>query len=195
MYSLFNPTPVISASSLGTTGVSLYKNILSKQTKQPEIIPQIFTYATPIISSSQRNNINGYYIPPQYYLPESSDLNYNEQARNTIIKYFRYKTLDKWLFGRMSDILSYFKVSGNKVEIVQSPDKKNVETMRETDKVLIVEFIEHNILSRSFVAIVIKKYVSKFGVNWYDIHKNEKVFCDYMSEKLKELIIGLKSKH
>src|SRR5438309_10192629 len=62
-------------------------------------------------------------IPGPFQLPPMFDLDKDPRVQKQMTNFFRYKTLDKWLYDDMLDILNYFKVDDKGVRIIRSLDE------------------------------------------------------------------------
>jgi hypothetical protein len=130
-------------------------------------------------------------IPGPVTLPTFLDLNKDRRVIKQVTKWFLYKTLDKWLYSEMSDVLNYFKVSSNGVEFLKNlNDYSNIDiSQQKSDEVeKIIEYIEHYILTEDTMYRVLKHFVSEAKANWYDLHKNEYFVKDIIHKKLISVI-------
>jgi len=143
---------------------------------------------------NKRNNIDpsgdSVYIPSinlSYSEPVLSvyeNLNSNSSVRDRIIKYVKFKTLDKWLYDDLNYLLGYLKVSGNKVKKSKSKSSVKKDSDSTIDKK--VDYIEDNILTNKFVYKVITKYIDETNTNWYNVPKNDYYVREAMEEALKK---------
>jgi hypothetical protein len=130
-------------------------------------------------------------IPGPVTLPRFLDLNNDSRVRNQVTKYFRYKTLDKWLYEDMSNLLGYFVVSPSGVQLVKNmSDYKDsvVSQMNPDDVDKIVNWIEHYLLTEDTMKKILNHFVKETKANWYDLHKNEYFIKEIIQKKLLSII-------
>lgn len=125
-------------------------------------------YAPPLVTS-----VNLAYSKP--LISTYEDLNADRRVHKKMIKYFFYKTLDKWLYDELSEILNYFVIKGDRVELISNLSQFNSATGHDSqasaDKK--VKYIENNVISPKFMSKILYKYVQETGTHWYDLTKNE----------------------
>lgn len=143
-----------------------------------------FTSVVPVIGPVGATVI----LPGSYTLPAPLDLNKDLRVHRQVTKYFRYKTLDKWLYENMSDILDYFKVSGDNVDIVKSLSEVGKQSHSTQDIEKIIAYIEKNVLTEETMSRIIHHFVKNSQVNWYDMHKNEIFVIDIIHKKLLDIL-------
>ena len=127
-------------------------------------------------------------IPGSYSLPAPLDLNRDTRIHKQVSKYFRFKILDKWLYEEMSDILGYFKVSGDNVEIIKNLSETAKQHHVDQDVEKIINYIEKNVLTEDTTSRIIHHFVKSAKANWYDLHKNEYFVKDIFHKKLVEIL-------
>jgi len=179
---------------------------------QPFITPSVQSFITPGISTiSALTNLPsgvlptpviypGSFVPPQLPLMPQFNLDYDEDIRDKLIRFFFYKTLDKWLYDDMSDILGYLEISGNRV----TPTGKMV-SQKESDASTEqkIKFIETYVLTKRSVRKLLTKFVDETSTRWAQLYKNEsfvkEVIHSYLKKKLsnpdavKELVEKVKN--
>ena len=105
------------------------------------------------------------------------DLNSDPKIHKRLTKYYYYKTIDKWLYDDLSDILNYFTIGADgKVKLISNMSQykmtnadKDTPQMKEKK----IQFIENKIFKRYDMANLLYKFVREAGTKWVDLHKNE----------------------
>lgn len=145
----------------------------------PVYIPQIYVYPNDLIGSLK--------------VPKSliGDVCNVDHIKDKITKIIYYKTLDKWLYDDLIDVLGYLKVSAGKVELIKNVNDKNMskdENINETK----IKFIEENLLSRDEVHVLLRKFVKGTNISWCEIPKNEffvkETIEKYLKHKMEKMI-------
>ncbi|AYV81958.1 MAG: hypothetical protein Harvfovirus86_3 [Harvfovirus sp.] len=125
-------------------------------------------------------------------LPPYLDLNKDERTFKIQSKYFMFKTLDKWIYDDMLDLLNYFVVdSTGKVRLISNlAELKTGTVVKDTvdDIEKKIEFIENNILTEGTMYKILKKFVKGTGINWVDLHKNEGFVKEGVKDQLKKIL-------
>jgi hypothetical protein len=121
-----------------------------------------------------------------------TDLNKDKTVIKTVVKYFYYKIIDKWLYSDLLPILGFVNVHDGKAKLIKDlDDYKNTNDS--------VENIEHKInllsdafISKEMVKTVLKSIVSKYNIKWYLLYKHQnlvkKRFFKYIKEELEDII-------
>lgn len=164
-------------------------------TLTPYTTPNFITYSdsfTPIIPSILKPIGATVIIPgPSVPLPINLDLNRDPRVHKQVVKYFRYKTLDKWLYEDMSDILGYFKVDNRGVHLIDDMTEYREDAAR-TDSPEVIEqkinYIEKYFLTEDTMKRILKKFVMGTGIKWYDLHKNEFFVKEDIKLQLKKIL-------
>lgn len=129
------------------------KNIVSDAPYSPSLN---LTYSQPTISIYE--NLNG-----------------NPKIHHRVTKLYRYKTLEKWLFGDLKSLLGYLKIDNGKVNLInKESDFKSGENDSSDTANKKIDYIKENILTHRTAYKIIYKFVHATNTNWYDLHKNEK---------------------
>lgn len=128
------------------------------------------TYSTPLI---------GHY----------SNLNADPRVHEQLVNYYYFKTLDKWLYGSMVDLLNYLKVNGDKVTVV-SYQKRAVEDDSKHDLRMKVKYIEKHHLTDGMVKIVLAELVHEKNINWYDLPNREHKVIKAIKKALEKKLQG-----
>jgi len=123
-------------------------------------------------------------IPGTGSLPSFLDLNKDSEVQKRVTNYFRYKTLDKWLYNDMADVLDHFKVHGNDVKLTERVEEH--KTDQDIEK--IIDYIEKYILTENTMRRILSNFIENTNSNWYDLHKNEYFIEDGIHKKLLSII-------
>jgi hypothetical protein len=129
----------------------------------------------------------------KYYVDIDTGVNDNSIVQRDITRYFRYKTLDKWLYGEMTFLLKYLKVENRNVVLVKSrqemeDNKVSKNTVSELEEKS--DYIGENILSESAMREILVKIMYQLGIKWYDLPYHEELVKEviekYIKKKLKK---------
>lgn len=139
-------------------------------------------------------SLNTTYTQPTIGIYE--DINYDPKIQSRIINYFHKLTLDKWLMGDLSYILSYFSINDKgEVNLIKSANptkndrgKQGYDKNNIRDAERIIDFIEKYFLTKSVVRRVLDVYVSKTGDKWVYLHRHKGDIKRLMENKLIKLI-------
>ena len=165
-----SPLPIL-PSTVGYTPYSRYAPIITT--------PYIGPVAATVI------------VPGPVTLPQFLDLNKDSRVQNQVTKYFRYKTLDKWLYEDMSNLLGYFSVTTSGVQFIKNIDEykdTQVSQMNSDDVDKIINWIEHYLLTEETMKRLLSYFVKETRANWYDLHKNEYFIKEIIQKKLFTII-------
>jgi hypothetical protein len=130
-------------------------------------------------------------IPGPVTLPQFLDLNKDTRVINQVTKYFRYKTLDKWLYSDMTNLLGYFTVTASGVQFIKTiSEYKNtpISQMNSDEVDKIIKWIEHYLLTEDTMKRILSHFVNKTKSNWYELHKNEYFIKEIIEKKLLTII-------
>lgn len=153
LYSPINLSPVFSDIEIFSTPVGL-----------TPILPNI-----PLVSKVTVN-----YSKPTYTYYE--DINYDPKVQRQLTSHYYYKTLDKWLYDDLLDVLNYFVYSNGQISLIKNlseydPKRIHKESNEIVDKK--VEYIEKNLLDKNYMHKILKKYVKETNTEWVYLPKNE----------------------
>lgn len=135
--------------------------------------PVVLTSYPPTISVS--SSIASIPIGIQYPSVFSSyypfhDLNKDKNVIRRLTKYFYYKTLDKWLWDDLKELMNYFSISDGHVVLLTNPKEEKVN---ESDYEKKIDFIEDHILTKNAVYKMLKDLVKTYEIEWVKLPKNE----------------------
>jgi hypothetical protein len=143
-------------------------------------------YRTPFVNYTPYNLLsplnNGYY----------TDLNKDKTVIKTIVKYFYYKIIDKWLYSDLLPLLGFVTLHDGKAQLIKNLDnyKTTVDSNKDIERK--IDFMENILITRDMVKDILKKIVSKYDIKWYQLYKHEdtikKKFYKYIKEELENAI-------
>lgn len=109
-----------------------------------------------------------------------------------MVKYYYFKTLDKWLPDELSALLNYFSYKDGKVEIVKDLSQTKKEN-KDSDEVIEkkIDYIQQNVFSKSDMKKLLKKFVQKHNTKFSYLPRNEDYLRHYVKKHLKSRIEGL----
>ena len=113
------------------------------------------------------------------------NLNADVRIHHRMVKFFKYKMLDDWIYNDSSDILGYLKMSGSKVMLISRMSEYKKPT-NNNDFEKKKSYLESEILSSGFTYKMLRQFVHTTNTNWYDLPKNE----DFVRKAME---IGLKT--
>jgi len=116
------------------------------------------------------------------------DLENDKDVVKTIVKYYYYKIIRKWLRGCCHELLGYFKMDGSdNVKFINnmSEYKSELETSEIEDKK--INFIENKVISKSTIKQILYDFIKKYHYKWIKIQNHEEEFKEYARYKLKKL--------
>jgi hypothetical protein len=151
------------------------ENIINNATNQKSNI-----YNLPYINYNPFNIITplnyGYY----------NDLNKDKTVIKTVIKYFYYKIIDKWLYSDLLPLLGYITVVNGSPQLVKTLDDYKLPNESNKDLDDKIDFIENIILTKDMVKSVLKHIVQKYNIKWYLLYKNEDIIKKKIYKYIKE---------
>lgn len=119
-------------------------------------------------------SLNLNYSKPLISMYPNWDLDPTVHRRMT--KYYYKKTLEKWLGNDMIKILSYFTVSGNKVNLISSLSKYVSDSAykdSDSDIAKKIEFIKDKFLTKYKVNKILNKLTQTTRISWFDLPEHE----------------------
>jgi hypothetical protein len=125
-------------------------------------------------------------IQPSFPLAPSLDLDNDEESKKKIAQYFLFKLCDKWLYGSMLKLLSYLKVHGNNVDVIDNLKDLNFtsnDTQESIEKK--INFIENNIFSQGDMYLLLKEFTRETNSKWADLIKN---YSSFVKDKVKKVL-------
>lgn len=116
--------------------------------------------------------------PAQQNMPVSFDLNKNPRVHKTVAKFFIYKILDRWIYKSMRELLNFFRINADGVTLIGSmAEYRDDEHTRDTEEITErkIKYMEKYFLTTDIMKKVLKNFVAKSGLNWYDLHREENI--------------------
>ena len=126
------------------------------------------------------------------FFGELDPLNNSPKYRKRVIDSFYLRLKEKWLYSdsMFRSLLKYFIVEekGNEIDVslIDDPDKTN--PVNEKYKRHIYKYIEKYFITHHFVKKILKNFVAKNNIKWYDLFHNKDILKDLFLHKLKRLI-------
>lgn len=136
---------------------------------------------------------NTNYMNPYY---DNNPLNSDPKYQKRVIDNFYMRLTEKWLYKNpiFSSLLKYFKIekSGDegRVSLISNIKEASNENYDKGDRKHIFKYIEKVFISKKFVEKVIRQYVKRTNIKWYDLFYNTDVIKDLLKHKLKKLIVS-----
>ena len=135
--------------------------------------------------------------PASFYVDIDTGLNDSYVVQKDVTKYFKFKTLDKWLFTDFSSALKYLVNKDGKVSLIKKVDDKDSnDVSKDSSKVLEAkaDYIESHILSESKMRAILIRIMRELGIKWYELPHREELVKDilhkYLKTKLKKMVLG-----
>lgn len=129
---------------------------------------------------------------PSLPLPYDLDVSRDPRKQLQIARWFRFLTLDKWLYEDMADILNYLKVDNRGVHLIdnladlsQGPAMDDPQTIEEK-----INYIEQYILTDDTMKRILRRFVEGTGINWVYLHRNEYYVKEHIRNQLKQILAG-----
>lgn len=191
----FNPEPVNMISSPGSIVPPTVFNVKNINPMLPQIntaslivTDDIFVPAIQLVPSRFDLSV------PVSMLDDVCDV---ENIKNQIVSAFYYKFLDKWMYDKEESkkILDLFKVSENKVKLIENIDKRE-DSSKDTQEIVDkkVDFIEKNIISKRDVYTILKKFSKETKIGWCRLIKFDELvkssIINSIKNKIKKMITG-----
>jgi hypothetical protein len=149
---------------------------LSTITKLPNIL------TTPLVA-----NISIPYIEyrPQLYYSMYQDINTDPELRDKMITYFYDKTVQS-LKDEFSDLYKYVIQTNQDVRLI-----KNLNEYEKNDRKFTypkMDFLLNHFIAPHKIKDIVKKYVAKNNIKWYDLKKYKESLLDYIHSKIRKNI-------
>jgi hypothetical protein len=179
----------MSSPFITTSPFSLTSAVSPQGLLQPNLNPYSMTSNMSSLSSTLNLNTT------DPYLVVHENIDNDPMVIKRVNRYFYYKTLDKWLYDDLSYILKYFKVSGDKVDLIEKRSQyENNKVDSSDDKEKIVRFIEKEILKRKDMKKILKKFLKKnkhksaYGgkLTWSELMKTQYSLKKFIGKRLKK---------
>lgn len=135
---------------------------------------------------------NTKFINPFY--GEVDPLNEDPRYQQRVVDHIYMRLTEKWLYKdpAFRKLLKYFNVEKNgdegKVTLIKNIDETARTDVDEQYRKHIFKYIEKVFITKHFVDKVLRHYVRRTRVKWYDLFNNTDVLKDLFAHKLKRLI-------
>jgi hypothetical protein len=109
----------------------------------------------------------------------------NEAGLKNMIKYYYYKTLDKWLYKDLFPLLAYLQVRDDKIRFIKSLEDYDInELLNDTEKNIErrADFFEDKIISKKLIKHILNKVMKKKGIDIRSLKKYENTIKKYLYE-------------
>lgn len=128
-------------------------------------------------------------------LVQSENLNYNDDARKRTIKYFYYKSLEKWFYEDMSMNKILCFVGDNRIVKSMDEYKKNKsKEFDESDKRKKIRFLSKNIFTKKLVEHLLNKFSEKYNIQWIHMHRHQYKVREFFAKQLyKKMVKEIRS--
>lgn len=150
------------------------------------------TSSDPLLFSTSNASINLTYSKP--LLGVYNDLNSDPAVQKRITNMIRMKTLDKWLYEDLKEVLGYFKVdSSGQVDVINSVNDY-ATAAKDSDEVLDkkIDFIEKYFLTYRSVNKILMKYIRHSNSEWVKIPHAQfyvrQLVGDHLTKMVKQAI-------
>lgn len=127
---------------------------------------------------------------------ESDPLNDDKKYQRSVSDSFYLRLVEKWLYEKSSfnKLLKYFVITadGNdgKVSLISDPDNINKSELNKKYKKYIFRYIEKYFISKKFIYKILKQFVNKYNLKWYDLFQNKEDVRDFIIKKLEKFIVS-----
>ncbi len=174
-----------------TTIINDYLNTVLRQKDDDNNIsyPLVYTSDKPNSTTVMYPTKNGI-ISYQY-----KNLSVDKSTVKTIVKYYYYKLLDKWLYRELMPLLAFIEIQDGNARIITSLENFNPKKLTEDSVDNIekrIDYMEKIIITKEMVHHVLKKILKLYNMGWYDLKENDqevkKFFYKYIKNKLEDAI-------
>lgn len=151
-------------------------------------IPYILSPSSPILSLSDLYSLQMVNMGQSVAIINES-VNNNPETKYKMIKYFYYKTLDKWLYGELSTVMNYFTISNGQVQMIKNmseykdSNNENDDTIKKKK-----EYIEKNVFSKHDMTKILIKVIKDNDVMWSDLPRREYLIKEAIKEWFRKKI-------
>jgi hypothetical protein len=108
---------------------------------------------------------------------KNSGITNDSDVKKSVIKYYYYKLLEKWIFNDMVGILAFVKLNEtNKPLFINSSDDFDIKKTSNQSKHILdikADFIKENFFTKDFVKKILKKIIVSNNISWYDLYDYE----------------------
>lgn len=166
--------------------------------RSPVISPVISPIFRPLSIDAKRAYLTNLYYTRSVPLIRSENLNYNDDARKRTIKYFYYKTIEKWFYEDMGlNKILCFVSNDDFNSLVKSMDeyKKNKEKeIGDSKHKKKIKFLSKYIFTKRLVEHLLNKFSKKYNIQWIHMHKNQYKIKEFFAKQLyKKMVRDIRS--
>jgi hypothetical protein len=135
--------------------------------------------------------------PSSFYVDLDTGLNDSYVVQQDVTKYFKFKTLDKWLFTDFSSVLKFLVNRDGKISLIKKlDDRDSNDVSKDSSKVLEAkaDYIEEHILTESKMRAILIRIMRELGIKWFELPHRESLVKEilekYLKTKLKKMVLG-----
>jgi hypothetical protein len=135
--------------------------------------------------------------PSSIYVDLDTGMDDSYVVQQDVTKYFKFKTLDKWIYTDFSSVLKYLQYKDGKVSLIKKmDDKDDADVSKDSSKALEAkaDFIEEKILTETKTRAILVRIMKELGIKWYELPHYEtlvkEVMEKYLKNKLKKMVLG-----
>jgi len=160
--------------------------------------PYVSPFPVTLISGISKYNLpyvnyNPYNLTSPLTSGYYTDLNNDKTVIKTIVKYFYYKIIDKWLYNDLLPLLGFITIIDGKPKLIKNLNDYKIDKNSISDSIdAKIDYIENILITKNMVKHVLKKIVQKENVKWYNLYKYEnqikQKFYKYIKSKLEDAI-------
>ncbi len=151
----------------------------------------------PLIYSSDKPNTTTVMYPSKNGILsyQYKNLSADNTTIKTIVKYYYYKLLDKWLYRELMPLLAFIEIKDGEPKIITNldsfdPKKLTDDSVENIEKR--IDYMEKIIITKDMIKHVLKKMMKSYNMGWYDLKEHDqdvkKYFYRYIKEKLQGAI-------
>ena len=129
-------------------------------------------------------------VPIPAIVPQTTtyvDVNADPSLQKNMSKFFYEKLMNKWLPDSFSDLLDLVAVTGNKTKLVSKVKDTNKTT--DGNRNAKIGYISEHVMSKYHIRSFLKKFVTKSGINWYDLKHNIKLVKKSLYKRIRKTLI------
>jgi hypothetical protein len=149
-----------------------------------------------------RNPKTGYWMVPvltfeEGFIPfyiERDVLNEDPNYHKNVVRYFYLQLTEKWLYHDpiFFELTKYFRLDKEdgkiRVSLVTDPNRLSPQASQ-TERNYVLKYIEKFFVTKKLVEHVLRKYVARHHVKWYDLFYNKDRIKREIAHKLQKIIV------
>jgi hypothetical protein len=149
-------------------------------TKDQPIVPYMPLNPYNVLPANLSASIDLNYSEP--YLAIYENIDNDPKIIKRVVRYFYYKTLDKWLYKSMIDILGYLITTKKGIKVIVSTKKYKKQSMKNEKEIIKkIKFIENELFDEKSMRLILKRFLRnnefRFGqskLTWSKLLKLQK---------------------